>query len=92
METLNSFCFKPKRMKKVVFGLLIVLAGSLLLAFNIGYLSSDYKYLIFNWQVLLIAIGLTNLFSKEGWLTGVVLIAVGAFFWLPLLYAFPYNF
>ncbi len=92
METSNSFSYKPKRMKKIVLGLLVILAGSLLLAFNTGYLNPEYKYLIFNWQVLLISIGLTNLFSKEGWLTGVVLIAVGTFFWIPMLYAFPYNF
>jgi predicted membrane protein len=92
METSNSFCFKSKRMKKIVFGLLVVLAGALLLAFNTGYIDIEFKHLVFNWQVLLIAVGLTNLFSKESWLTGVVLIAVGVFFWIPMFYAFPYNF
>jgi predicted membrane protein len=92
METSNSFLYKPKRMKKIVFGLFVVLAGSLLLAFNLGYIPMEYKHLIFNWQVLLITIGLTNLFCKDSWLTGVVLIAVGVFFWIPMLYMFPYNF
>jgi len=92
METIKSVCFKDKRMKKIVFGLLVILAGALLLAFNTGNLPYEYKHLIFNWQVLLIAIGLTNLFSKESWLTGVVLIGVGTFFWIPMLYMFPYNF
>jgi predicted membrane protein len=92
METSNSIIFKTKRMKKIVFGLLVIVAGLLLLAFNTGYIDPTYKYLVFNWQVLLIAIGLTNLFSKEGWLTGVILIAIGVFFWIPMLYLFPYNF
>lgn len=92
METVNSFCYRHKRMKKIVFGLLVILAGSLLLAFNTGYIPIEYKHLIFNWQVLLIAIGLTNLFGRESWLTGVVLITVGVFFWIPMLYIFPYNF
>jgi predicted membrane protein len=92
METSNSITFKTKRMKKIVFGLLVIFAGLLLLAFNTGYIDPVYKYLVFNWQVLLIAIGLTNVFSKEGWLTGVILIAIGVFFWIPMLYILPYNF
>jgi len=92
METTKSVCYKDKRMKKIVFGLLVILVGTLLLAFNTGNLSYEYKHFIFNWQVLLIAIGITNLFSKDSWLTGVVLIGVGTFFWIPMLYIFPYNF
>jgi predicted membrane protein len=92
MKTIDSFYAKAKRMKKIVFGVLVILTGTLLLGFNTGYLPYEYKYLVFNWQVLLIAIGLINLFSREGWLTGVVLIAVGVFFWIPMLYSFTFNF
>jgi len=93
METNGYYYAKPsKRMKKLVFGLLVILAGFLLLAFNTGYISADYKHLIFNWPLLLIAIGFVNLFGKESWLTGLILIAIGSFFWIPMLYVFPYEF
>jgi len=69
-------------MKKVFFGIIIIAAGVLLMLHNIGILPDSIFRTLFNWQVLLIAIGLVNVFQKESRVLGVILISVGSFFLL----------
>jgi predicted membrane protein len=83
---------KNKVMKKIVFALLVIAAGVLLLAFNLGYLPAEYRHIIFSWQVLLVAIGLINLAGRDNWIVGLVLIFVGGFFIIPKIHVFPFNF
>jgi predicted membrane protein len=85
METNKRFICKPFRMKKFIFGLLVITAGALLIAFNQGYISDDYRHIVFSWQMFLIAIGIINLGSSDSWILGIVLIGVGGFFLLPEL-------
>ncbi len=92
METNTTCNHNPKRMKKIIFGLLVIAAGALLLGFNTGWLPIAYKPIFFSWQMLLISIGLINLFSRESWMFGFILIVVGSFFIIPLLCIFPYNY
>ena len=92
METPNSYCYRHRRMRKIVFGLLVMTAGVLLLGFNMGYLPASYKHIIFSWQMLLIAIGLMNLAARESWGFGIILMAVGTFFILPVICAFSFDF
>ena len=87
METTHHDCFKNKRMKKIMFGLLLLTAGSLLLAFNLGALPMAYKSLVFSWPMLLVAFGLINLFSKDGYIFGAILLLIGGYFMVPR--AFP---
>jgi len=72
-------------MKKLIFGLLVIAAGALLIAFNQGYISDDYRHIFFSWQMFLIAIGVINLGTRDSWIPGIVLIGVGGFFLLPEL-------
>jgi predicted membrane protein len=85
METTKRFLCKTYRMKKFIFGLLVIAAGALLIAFNQGYVSEEYRHIFFSWQMFLIAIGLINLGNRDSWIPGVVLIGVGGFFILPEL-------
>ena len=87
METTKRFICKPYRMKKFIFGLLVIAAGALLIAFNQGYISEEYRHVFFSWQMFLIAIGVINLGSRDSWIPGIVLIGVGGFFILPELSA-----
>jgi predicted membrane protein len=88
----NHHHWKPKRMKKVVFGIFVVVAGVLLLAFNTGSLPEEYKGYVFSWQSLIIAIGVINLFSRDSWLCGLVMVSVGSFFLLPEIHQFDFEF
>lgn len=79
-----KYC-NSKKMKKVVFGMLVVLTGLLLLLFNVEAIPDSYKPIFFSWQMLLIAIGLINIAARESRLIGLILIAVGGFFIIPKL-------
>jgi predicted membrane protein len=82
----------PKAFKKYAFGIVIILAGLVLLAYNFGYVTSGWKNIIFSWQMLLIVIGVVSLLSRENWVPGIILVSVGAFFLLPKLFFLPDNF
>lgn len=77
-----KYC-NSKKMKKIVFGMLVVLTGLLLLLFNIEAIPDRYKSIIFSWQMLIIAIGIINVAARESRLIGLILIAVGGFFIIP---------
>jgi predicted membrane protein len=85
MEPTKRFLCKTYRMKKFIFGLLVISAGALLIAFNQGYIPDEYRHIFFSWQMFLIAIGVINLGSSDSWIPGIVLIGVGGFFLLPEL-------
>lgn len=81
-----------RRMKKVVFGIIVAVVGVLLMASNFGYLPYHLRHIFFSWQMLLIAIGIINLVSHESKTLGVILISVGTFFLLPDIFVFSFNF
>ncbi|OPZ98199.1 MAG: hypothetical protein BWY70_01290 [Bacteroidetes bacterium ADurb.Bin408] len=87
MENIHEHCHKHRTMKKVVFGIILLLAGSLLLAFNLEALPIAYKSIVFSWPMLLIAIGLINLFSRDSYIFGTILLLIGSYFIIPR--AFP---
>jgi predicted membrane protein len=92
METTPYFCSKQKRMKKILFGVLILASGCLLLGFNTGMLNSDYRHIVFSWHTLLIAIGLINFCDRNSFWAGVILTSIGTFFLIPHICSFPFNF
>lgn len=75
--------------KGLGFGLVLLLIGSLLLAFNVGIIPLKLKDIVFSWPMLLIFIGLVNLFKRH-WISGILFILVGKFFLVPnLIAAYP---
>ena len=71
--------------KSFVFALLVMAAGVLLFAFNMGALPVAYKGVVLSWQMLLIAIGFISFFSCRTWFCGFILVLLGGFFLLPKL-------
>ena len=90
METVHIHHCKNNRMKKIVFGILLLVTGSLLLAFNFELLPIAYKSIIFSWPMLLVAIGLVNFFSKESYVGGLIMMIIGGYF--LLLKFFPEHY
>ncbi len=78
--------------RKAVLGLIIVVLGLMLLADNFGILSHSFKSVFFSWQMLLIGIGVLNLFKRNGYFGGLVLIIIGTFFLIPDVFSLPFNF
>ncbi len=70
------------KIKAVVTGLLLTAAGVLLYLFTAGILPPEYKPIVFSWQSLLLAIGFVQLFSRNHYFSGVILMLVGGFFLL----------
>lgn len=92
METGNEPISKDKRMKKISFGLVVILAGIFLLAFNFGVLPWDIRHLVFSWQMLLIAIGFISIMGGSNRTPGIILVMIGGFFLIPEIFLFHINF
>ena len=71
--------------KFIITGLLVIVAGVLLYLFNAGILEPEYKSIVFSWQMLLVALGFNNLFSRRKWPLGIALMLIGGFFLLKKL-------
>ncbi len=76
----------------LAFGLLVIAAGFVILLHQLRMLPNSVDEILFSWQMLLIGIGIFNLFSSQSRIFGYILIAVGIFFLLPDLFDLPYNF
>ena len=77
--------------KAAVLGVIVILAGLLLLARNTGFLDATVSRVIFSWEMLLIVIGVVNIFWRQSLVSGIILIGVGCFFLLVNFYHMPFN-
>lgn len=69
---------------KIGFAILLVLAGVILLAFNLELIPNIYKPILISWQMLLVVLGIAAFFKRH-FVNGVILISVGVFFILPVI-------
>jgi predicted membrane protein len=72
-------------------GALVIAAGLLLLARNTGFLNPTVSRILFSWEMLLIAIGIINIFWRESIWSGIILIGIGSFFLLVNFYHMPFG-
>jgi predicted membrane protein len=77
--------------KSIAFGVLVILAGLLLLAKNSGMLEPQVSHIIFSWEMLLVAIGFLNIFSRHSVWSGFILISIGVFFILVDYFSLPFT-
>jgi predicted membrane protein len=73
-------------------GLLIILAGLAILFHRLNVFSPQVDDIIISWQMLLIVIGVWNLFFTQSRVAGIILVAVGSFFLIPDLFILPHDF
>ncbi len=73
---------------------LLIIANRTCQSFSTGlmFLRPGLKMCIISWQMLLIVIGVWNLFFNQSKVAGFILIAVGGFFLIPDLFILPYDF
>lgn len=76
--------------KSAIFGGIILLFGFLLLLRNTDIISHQTWRIFFSWEMLLIAIGLVNLFDRNRPL-GVILIVIGGLFLIPDVFDISFN-
>jgi predicted membrane protein len=85
METEMKTSYRSGYNKGIGFGLVLMLIGVLFLGFNFGLIPMPLKSVIFSWQMLLIFLGVVNLFKRK-LIPGLVLVFVGGFFILPIIF------
>lgn len=74
------------------FGILVIAAGFAILLHQMELLPPLLDDILISWQMLLIAIGLYNLFYRQSRVAGYILISVGGFFLLPEIFELPADF
>jgi predicted membrane protein len=80
MERSNA----PKRSNgHIIAGFVVLSVGLIFLLKNFNILSPTLTYYLFSWKTLLIGIGILNLTLTRNYVAGLILIAIGTFFWLP---------
>jgi len=75
-----------KKNNHLVGGIVVLAAGILLLSRNLHIITPELSHYIFSWKTLLIGIGLINLLFADNKIGGVILIAIGSFFWMPEIF------
>jgi predicted membrane protein len=72
---------------RTIIGVILVLLGIFLVMRNSGFFPSFIEHIIFSWPMLLVTIGLViTLGSSGGKTSGIIVMAVGAFFLIPHIF------
>jgi predicted membrane protein len=71
---------------RIIIGVILVLAGLFLVIRNTGFFPEFIDNVIFSWPMLLVAIGLVMTLGASEKTAGVIVMAVGGFFMIPLIF------
>ena len=82
METEVKNSFRSGFSKGLGFGLVLVVIGVLYLGYNFGFITEQVKNAIISWPMLLVFIGVMNLYNRH-YIPGIVLVFIGGFFMIP---------
>ena len=77
---------------RAIIGVILVLVGLFLVMRNTGFFPDFIDHIIFSWPMLLITIGVViTVGSSGGKSSGVIIMAVGAFFLIPHIFRETFN-
>jgi predicted membrane protein len=71
---------------RVIIGVILVLAGLFLAIRNTGFFPDFIDHVIFSWPMLLVIIGLVMTLGSTERTGGIIVMAVGGFFMIPLIF------
>ncbi len=93
METINDFKDEHREKRhehltnnRIIIGVVLVLAGLALVIKNTGFFPDFIDHVIFSWPMLLVAIGLIMTLGASEKTGGIIVMAVGGFFMIPLVF------
>ena len=78
--------------RTVGFGVLVIVIGFMILLHQLRMIPEQIDHIVFSWQMLLIVLGIYNLFFTQSRVFGYILVSVGGFFIIPEIFTIPYNF
>jgi predicted membrane protein len=73
---------KCKSSGRYGFGLVVLIAGLVLLGGNLGFIPEHIYGVIMSWPMILVAIAAISFINRE-WLGGLILLAIGSYFLMP---------
>ncbi len=76
---------------RAIFGIFLILFGCLLVLKNLDFIPYELRYVIFSWPALLLGLGALFFFGKEDKTTGIILMAVGGIFLMPIIFDWSFN-
>jgi len=82
---------KHTPLSRVLLALFFILAGTILIGERTGFITREIFHMIFNWQVLLIAIGLVSISKKNNSTGGAIMILIGVVFLVPEFINIPMD-
>lgn len=82
---------KPNPNNRAIFGIFLILFGCLLVLKNLDFIPYELRHVIFSWPTLLFGLGALFYFGKDDKTTGVVLMAVGGVFLMPIIFDWSFN-
>jgi predicted membrane protein len=71
---------------RAIIGVILVMVGLFLVMRNTGLFPDFIDHVVFSWPMLLVAIGLVMTLGASEKTSGVIVMAVGAFFLIPLIF------
>jgi predicted membrane protein len=77
---------RPGTNNRILIGVVLVLAGLFLVIRNTGFFPDFIDNVIFSWPMLLVAIGLVMTLGSTEKTGGIIVMAVGGFFMIPLIF------
>ena len=77
--------------RKLIIGIILMIAGALLLLDTFNITQLPIKHYIFSWKTMLIVIGTVIIATKEKATAGYVLIGLGIVFWLPSIFDYSVS-
>jgi predicted membrane protein len=83
---------KERMDKRLWLGIIILLAGLLLMAKNFGLLYYPLDHYIFRWEMILIVLGLVFIINNSNRTTGIILLFIGLAFYVNHTFHLHYNF
>lgn len=102
METNNNYSDEKRFYKRdhrhlqnnrAIIGVVLVLVGAFLIMRNTGIFPGFIDHIIFSWPMLLVTIGLViTLGSSDRKSSGIIVMAVGAFFLIPHIFRETFDF
>lgn len=96
METINDYGNDGRKpsgrerhhstSNKAIIGVILILAGLFLVIRNTGFFPGYIDHVIFSWPMLLVVIGLVMTLGATEKTAGIIIMAVGGFFMIPLIF------
>jgi predicted membrane protein len=88
MERIDDNDIKSNGSRNIL-GVILILAGLLLISDFLGIFTFRFRSIIFSWQMVLIVLGIILVSRREGKLAGAIMLIVGFFFLLPRILFLP---